>query len=419
MIDAVLEGAANDDRDPTESERELLQRHRSRLGELEALIVEQADVAEQVAGARDVSALLRRDTAPARPITTDAPPAPQAVYRTFGEFARDELVTRYDLLARAAGEGSREAAHARLVRVVANTLSGDVPGIIPQQHLAQIFDVIQRVRPIVSTARSVSLTSGTLTYPKITQRPTVAKQATEKTELSSQKMTVAMQSVTADTYGGSGDLSWQAINWSTPDALTLFFDLMAEAYGIATEAAAGAVVAAGTGTPVAAASEDYAGWQAAVAAAAGTVYAGSKHFADTLYAAPAIAFALAGLTSTASAIATPGISVDLGSGNGTFAGLRLVASSGMTGAVVGDSQALLVAETAGAPVEMRAVEPSIGGMELGVIGAFKSVLTEPKAFVPITSVAAGGPLMTEQQLADNRAEAEAAEAEAKPKGNGK
>jgi hypothetical protein len=58
---------------------------------------------------------------------------------------------------------------------------------------------------------------------------------------------------------------------------------------------------------------------------------------------------------------------------------------------VGDSQALLVAETSGAPVEMRAVEPSIGGMELGVIGAFKSVLTEPKAFVPITSVTGGGP----------------------------
>jgi hypothetical protein len=74
VVNAVIESAAAGDRDATES-RELLQ-SRSRLGELEQLITEQADVAEQVAGARDVSALIRRDQAPVRAITTDAPPAP-------------------------------------------------------------------------------------------------------------------------------------------------------------------------------------------------------------------------------------------------------------------------------------------------------------------------------------------------------
>ena len=48
--------------------------------------------------------------------------------------------------------------------------------------------------------------------------------------------------------------------------------------------------------------------------------------------------------------------------------------------VVGDSSAVLCAETPGAPVELRAVEPSIGGLEVGIIGAFACELTEAGAF---------------------------------------
>jgi len=389
MVDALLEGAAEADRDPTESERELLQRHRSRLAELEVQIDELANVEEQRQGARDVSALLRRDSvAPVAPITTDAPAPSAPVYRSYGEWARDELIVRYDLIARhAGGDEARGAASQRLVRAVANTLTPDVPGLVPPQHLAQIIDVINKNRPIVSSARAVALTSGKLTYPKITQRPVVGKQATEKTELPSQKMTVAMQSVDAETYGGSGDLSWQAISWSTPDALTLFFDLMAEAYALTTETAAGTELGTGTGADVELASDDYAGWNAAVTAAAGEVYAGSKRFADTIWASPAIAFHLAGMTSNLGPVFVPGGSINLGSAQGSFAGLQLVASNGLVGnsVLVGASQALLVAETAGAPVEMRAVEPSIGGMELGVIGAFKAELVDPLAVVGIVN----------------------------------
>ena len=49
-------------------------------------------------------------------------------------------------------------------------------------------------------------------------------------------------------------------------------------------------------------------------------------------------------------------------------------------AIVGDRDALLVAETPGAPVQMRVVEPSIGGMEVGIIGAFKAVVYDVNRF---------------------------------------
>ena len=57
------------------------------------------------------------------------------------------------------------------------------------------------------------LSSGTLTYPKIVQRPEVLKQTTEKTLAGTANMQVELDTLTADTYLGAGDLSWQAIIW--------------------------------------------------------------------------------------------------------------------------------------------------------------------------------------------------------------
>jgi hypothetical protein len=67
-------------------------------------------------------------------------------------------------------------------------------------------------------------------------------------------------------------------------------------------------------------------------------------------------------------------------------GLRFVVSDGFAAAtaIVGDSTKLLCAETPGAPVEMRAVEPSIGGLEVGVIGAFACTAVLPGTFVQLT-----------------------------------
>jgi hypothetical protein len=53
--------------------------------------------------------------------------------------------------------------------------------------------------------------------------------------------------------------------------------------------------------------------------------------------------------------------------------------------IVGDSAGLLVAETAGAPVELRVVEPAIGGVEVGIIGAFEAVVVDAGAFASITT----------------------------------
>jgi hypothetical protein len=76
-------------------------------------------------------------------------------------------------------------------------------------------------------------------------------------------------------------------------------------------------------------------------------------------------------------------------GAAAIGGMRLVASNGLAAsapvAIVGYSQALLCAETAGAPIQLRAVEPAIGGVEVGVIGAFCADVSDSAAFVKLTA----------------------------------
>lgn len=317
-------------------------------------------------------------------------------YRDFHTFARDVILTRRgniteQIAGMAGGDRVKEAARERLARTPANTLSSDVPGLIPEQHVAQIFQVIDASRPLVASAQRAALTRGRLSFPKITQRPVVAVQATEKTEAGNQKMIVGMEETTASTYLGGGDLSWQTIEWSTPDALDLWFRLAAADYALKTEQDAGEVLqTAGFENNISStlgATPTYDQWIAAIVAGAAEVYTNSGRLADTLYMAPDRFYAFAALIPATNAAVFVGGALSLTGQGGSFAGLRMVVSRGLDSgvALVGDSEGLLVAETPGAPVQLRVVEPAIGGLEVGIIGAFEAVAVEDEAFSLLTT----------------------------------
>jgi hypothetical protein len=306
------------------------------------------------------------------------------------------------MIAARAGAGAKEAAEERLKRAVATTaytLTADIPGLLPTQHLAQITDVINNARPVVSVCRQIGLNAGQVTYPKITQRPIVGEQTAEKTDLPAQKMMVGMNTEAAHVYGGAGNLSWQDIAWSNPDALSLWFDLAAEAWARQTEAVACAEILSDPDIPVAVATDDLAGWMTALATAAGMIYEQSGRRADTLALDIQSGFHLMGLVGTEAPVFIAAGSGNLAAGTGNVAGLRLVISDGFpadTGAVF-DSSAVLCAETPGAPVELRAVEPSIAGFEVGVIGAFLAATMEPLAVVRVNPPGGVNPLARERR----------------------
>jgi hypothetical protein len=265
-----------------------------------------------------------------------------------------------------------------------------VSGLIPDQHIAQIYQTINRSRPLVASATNVALNRGALNFPKITQRPVVAVQAAEKTEAGNTGLIVGMESATASTYLGGGDLSWQAINWSTPDALQLWFDITAADYALKTEQDAGEVLQTAAflnniATTISA-TPTHPQLMTAIAAGLAEVWANSGDVADTLYMSVDMAAFILGLTS-----ATPAVfanaSLSFSDMSGNIAGLNVVISRGLDAGVVavGVRSKLIVAESPGAPVELRVVEPAIGGVEVGLIGAFEAVVAEDEAFALLST----------------------------------
>lgn len=399
----LLALAEEEQRPLNDYEREQATVYRTRIGELEEEIILLATDVERDNDSLDVSRLLREDdggddggNGGTRRWATPRSDGP-VVYRTFAQYARDELIVRFPQIAElAAGprgdvQVMRTESAERLERVV-NTLSSNVAGLVLPTHMTQIMDIIDDSRPVVASGRDIPLDRGSLTYPKIDQRPQSLLQSSEKTEGGTANMQVSLQTVTAETYIGGGDLSWQAINWSTPDSLQLWFDLAAEAYARQTEGAACEVLETSTiGTVGTAAgrlgtagTETFSAWRTAVAAGIAAIYSATqgRQRTNALYLAANRFFQLASLGSDQVLQVSPVGNLDVGSMTGTFFGLRVIGSYGFDQdtAIVGDSQALLVGENPGNPVQLQVAEPKIGGTEVGVIGAFKAVLFDPLRF---------------------------------------
>jgi hypothetical protein len=317
------------------------------------------------------------------------------VYRDFLSYARDELLARSvsssgelaHLATSWGGENAVAAAQARLQllkRTPATTLTSDLAGLNPAQHIAQIFQVIETSRPIVQSAQRTTLERLTLNYPRVDGKPIVAVQASQKTEAGNVGLDISMQTTTAATYLGGGNISWQAAQFSTPNALDLWFKIVTADYALKTEQdAAQAMQHSAFDYNIAStlgSTPTFAQFMTAVGAGGSDVYTNSGRDANTVYMAPDVWWWLFGTTSDAAAQFT----TVTGDGVGP---LRFIKSRGMDAgvAVVGDSNGLLVAENAGAPVELRVTEPAIGGFEVGLIGAFEAVVVDAGAFAMITT----------------------------------
>ncbi len=385
---------SRDDKQATDADQQQLISYRTRQEELDTEVADLYQVLEREEASAKTSRLVRAHLAGKdKGVALDDEGQPQ--YQTFAAYARDALIVKHEDIAThvrmTQGADVVQRAKERLMRTPEHTVSSDVDGLQPQQYLAQILDIINASRPVVASSRRVVLSRGRISFPRITQRPEVKWQGTvEKTEGGTRNMTVEMAEGTADTFIGAGNLSWQAIEWSTPDALDLWFSLQAESYANVTEGTACSVLtAAASGTianPLNGTSDTFAAWITAVLEGFGAVYANSNTAtADTLYLSPDMFIEAASTVSDSGAMLINAGSLTVPTLSGTLAGLRVVTSRGFAPktAIVGDSNAFIVAENAGAPVQLRAVEPAIGGIEVGVIGAFVAVAFDNARFVTI------------------------------------
>jgi hypothetical protein len=125
-------------------------------------------------------------------------------------------------------------------REVADFITTDNAGIVPDAYSDRLIGVIDPRRPFMASTERLPVPSSgmSLVVPIITQRPTVGVQSTEKSELSSQKSIISTESFDMATYGGVGDISLQLLKRADRSFLELYLRLLAEAYAIETEDAA-------------------------------------------------------------------------------------------------------------------------------------------------------------------------------------
>ena len=125
-------------------------------------------------------------------------------------------------------------------RLLADLISTDNAGVVPPAYSQELIGVIDPSRPFMqSTRRLPTPDQGmSLIVPKINTRPTVDIQSTEKAELDSTATAIGTVTFNAVTKGGAGDICLQLLKRSSPSFLSLYIELLAEAYAIDSEAEA-------------------------------------------------------------------------------------------------------------------------------------------------------------------------------------
>jgi HK97 family phage major capsid protein/HK97 family phage prohead protease len=133
--------------------------------------------------------------------------------------------------------GERVSEHQLQERALANLITPDNAGVVPDAFSQELIGVIDAQRPFMATTRRMDTpTSGMgLILPRIVTRPTVAAQATEKAELSSTATAIDTVTYNAETLGGAGDISIQLLKRSSPEFLGLYLELLAEAMSLSAE----------------------------------------------------------------------------------------------------------------------------------------------------------------------------------------
>lgn len=162
---------------------------------------------------------------------------PSTMHSSLGEFAAAVLA------------GSAESF------ALADQISGDNPGVMTARWADMVKGIIDRGRPTITAAGVKALPASGLeddwAYYDGNLATLVGEQVTEKTEVTTAKVSIKKGTVAIKTYAGASDISIQLLERSSPSYLDSYMRIMALAYAAVTEAAfLSAIDTAATGTDV-------------------------------------------------------------------------------------------------------------------------------------------------------------------------
>jgi HK97 family phage major capsid protein len=305
-------------------------------------------------------------------------------YRSAGAYVADLYSAHY---------GDRDA-HDRLEsfnRAAAHQTTADNPGLLPETIVSPIVNFVDTSRPICNSLGVQDLGTGSWSYARITQHTQVGKQAGEKTELASRKMTITKTPLGEDTFGGYLNVSKQDISRTSPGIVDQVLMDLAGQYAIATEAEAGTVMtAAATAGPVIPATPTAANIATAIYGAVGSVFNATKGQGTTVVALSPDQLGIIGpvfpFVNPQNAFSSGFSAAGMNFGSvGAIQGVTVIMSAGLA------ADTILVYSTAAVKAferkyeNMQVVEPSVWGVQVGYAGDFDCLVVEPTGIVRVTT----------------------------------
>lgn len=127
-----------------------------------------------------------------------------------------------------------------LGRALADQTTADNPGVVPPSYLGEVAGIIAAARPAIDAfggPRSLGSSGMSLHFPYFDGNllALVGKQAAEKTEITSVKVSLKDGQFPIETFAGGSDISNQLIKRSSPAYLEAYGRIMLSAWALVTE----------------------------------------------------------------------------------------------------------------------------------------------------------------------------------------
>lgn len=110
-----------------------------------------------------------------------------------------------------------------------NGASG-VAGLIRDSWDSEVLGLIEFGAPVVAAFMQGNLDSSPVAFPRWTTLPTVAVQATQKTQIGTGNVRIDKDTAAVATVAGGNDVAMQVVDWSTPDFIAEYFRAATEVY---------------------------------------------------------------------------------------------------------------------------------------------------------------------------------------------
>jgi hypothetical protein len=375
-VNAILERAADADRDVTDDEQAQIDREDVRRQELTRSIEHYTEIEERSGRVNTLRG--RVSSLPRQTTTTQVTEPAYDIAREFPTAAHWAIAVH-----RATTMRDPEAM-AAIDRATAHQTTADNPGIIPRPILGPVLNLFDSTRPFISSIPNRPLPAGSFDRPTISQHVAVGKQAAEKDLTASQKMVIGKIPVAAATYAGHVNISRQDVKWTSPGILQIVFDDFVAVYADETDNDACALFLASIAQSTAG-GDDFQGIMTNLYAAAGGLLTNGKSLPDTLWVAPDVWGQLGGMTTQpGGGQAFP--SLTLTGTNGNPLGLRLVVDHHFAAgtAVMGAARFAEWYEDVDGLLQVQ--EPDVLGQMVGYAGYGAFVNVNPLAFTKLTGI---------------------------------